>query len=173
MARLKAPASAPITSQLPPTTTTSSTALPALQAVAARPRRAQRRPTKQVSYELANHAKAYLEAGQCTSLDIILGKHTDDCSRCKRLWPIIQPARCGDQHLHARTTLRWLPRTARLHCFCLLLGRRPKIHNKGTVKRCDKRRRRRSTVPAMHAHYHRRPRIPHHTQGFCFPRRAQ
>lgn len=38
---------------------------PALEAVGARPRRAQRRPTKQVSYELANHAKAYLEAGQC------------------------------------------------------------------------------------------------------------
>ncbi|KAJ6284404.1 hypothetical protein J3E71DRAFT_375373 [Bipolaris maydis] len=67
MARLKAPASAPIPSQLPPNTANPSAALPALQAVAARPRRAQRRPTKQVSYELANHAKAYLEAGQYVS----------------------------------------------------------------------------------------------------------
>lgn len=38
----------------------------ALEAVGARPRLAQRRPTKQASYELANHAKAYLESGQCT-----------------------------------------------------------------------------------------------------------
>ncbi|KAF2830398.1 hypothetical protein CC86DRAFT_452836 [Ophiobolus disseminans] len=36
----------------------------ALEAVGARPRRAQRRPTKQASYELCNHAKAYLEGGQ-------------------------------------------------------------------------------------------------------------
>jgi hypothetical protein len=37
----------------------------ALEAVGTRPRRAQRRPTKQASYELTNHAKAYLEGGQC------------------------------------------------------------------------------------------------------------
>jgi hypothetical protein len=37
----------------------------ALKAVGARPRRVQRRPTKQASYELCNHAKAYLEGGQC------------------------------------------------------------------------------------------------------------
>jgi hypothetical protein len=37
----------------------------ALEAVGARPRRVQRRPTKQASYELCNHAKAYLEGGQC------------------------------------------------------------------------------------------------------------
>jgi hypothetical protein len=37
----------------------------ALEAVGARPRRTQRRPTKQASYELCNHAKAYLEGGQC------------------------------------------------------------------------------------------------------------
>ncbi|EUC40033.1 hypothetical protein COCMIDRAFT_30956 [Bipolaris oryzae ATCC 44560] len=67
MARLKTPASAFTSSQLPPNTAAASVALPALQAVAARPRRAQRRPTKQVSYELTNHAKAYLEAGQYVS----------------------------------------------------------------------------------------------------------
>lgn len=39
----------------------------ALQAVGSRPRQAQRRPTKQASYELANHAKAYLEGGQFAS----------------------------------------------------------------------------------------------------------
>jgi hypothetical protein len=37
----------------------------ALEAVGARPRLAQRRPTKQASYELCNHAKAYLEGAQC------------------------------------------------------------------------------------------------------------
>jgi hypothetical protein len=37
----------------------------ALEAVGARPRRVQRRPTRQASYELCNHAKAYLEGGQC------------------------------------------------------------------------------------------------------------
>jgi hypothetical protein len=44
----------------------------ALEAVGARPRRVQRRPTKQASYELCNHAKAYLEGGQCMR-DINLG----------------------------------------------------------------------------------------------------
>ncbi|KAH7082940.1 hypothetical protein BKA63DRAFT_460864 [Paraphoma chrysanthemicola] len=39
----------------------------ALEAVGARPRRPQRRPTKQASYELCNHAKAYLEGGQFAS----------------------------------------------------------------------------------------------------------
>ncbi|KAF1845004.1 uncharacterized protein K460DRAFT_284565 [Cucurbitaria berberidis CBS 394.84] len=39
----------------------------ALEAVGSRPRRAQRRPTKQASYELANHAKAYLEGSQFAS----------------------------------------------------------------------------------------------------------
>lgn len=38
----------------------------AIDAVGARPRRTQRRPTKQASYELCNHAKAYLEGAQCT-----------------------------------------------------------------------------------------------------------
>jgi hypothetical protein len=41
----------------------------ALEAVGARPRRPQRRPTKQASYELCNHAKAYLEGGQCILYD--------------------------------------------------------------------------------------------------------
>ncbi|KAF1831751.1 hypothetical protein BDW02DRAFT_649661 [Decorospora gaudefroyi] len=40
---------------------------PALEAVGSRPRRAQRRPTKQTSYDLTNHAKAYLEGGQYAS----------------------------------------------------------------------------------------------------------
>ncbi|KAI4925277.1 hypothetical protein J4E85_007154 [Alternaria conjuncta] len=39
----------------------------ALEAVSARPRHKQRRPTKQASYELTNHAKAYLEGGQYAS----------------------------------------------------------------------------------------------------------
>ncbi|KAF1937964.1 hypothetical protein EJ02DRAFT_458272 [Clathrospora elynae] len=39
----------------------------ALEAVGTRPQRSQRRPTKQASYELANHAKAYLEGGQYAS----------------------------------------------------------------------------------------------------------
>ncbi|KAH7396969.1 hypothetical protein DE146DRAFT_61944 [Phaeosphaeria sp. MPI-PUGE-AT-0046c] len=39
----------------------------ALEAIGARPRRAQRRPTKQASYELCNHAKAYLEGRQYAS----------------------------------------------------------------------------------------------------------
>ncbi|KAI2486685.1 hypothetical protein Ptr902_00818 [Pyrenophora tritici-repentis] len=39
----------------------------ALEAVGSRPRRAQRRPTKETSYELTNHAKAYLEGGQYVS----------------------------------------------------------------------------------------------------------
>lgn len=37
----------------------------ALEAVGTRPRRAQRRPTKPATYELANHAKAYIEGHQC------------------------------------------------------------------------------------------------------------
>jgi hypothetical protein len=36
----------------------------ALEAVASRPRRLQRRPTQAASYELANHAKAYIEGNQ-------------------------------------------------------------------------------------------------------------
>ncbi|KAI8935587.1 hypothetical protein NX059_008153 [Plenodomus lindquistii] len=39
----------------------------ALEAIGARPRQAQRRPTKQASYELANHAKAYIEGGKVAS----------------------------------------------------------------------------------------------------------
>ncbi|KAE8836430.1 hypothetical protein HRS9139_04528 [Pyrenophora teres f. teres] len=39
----------------------------ALEGVGSRPRRAQRRPTKETSYELTNHAKAYLEGGQYAS----------------------------------------------------------------------------------------------------------
>ncbi|KAH8700060.1 hypothetical protein GQ44DRAFT_733123 [Phaeosphaeriaceae sp. PMI808] len=39
----------------------------ALEAIGVRPRTSQRRPTKQASYELCNHAKAYLEGGQFTS----------------------------------------------------------------------------------------------------------
>ncbi|EOA91627.1 uncharacterized protein SETTUDRAFT_18304 [Exserohilum turcica Et28A] len=67
MARLKAPASAHKNSRVLPIAADHSAPCPALEAVAARPRRPQRRPTKQVSYELANHAKAYLEAGQYVS----------------------------------------------------------------------------------------------------------
>jgi hypothetical protein len=37
----------------------------ALEAVGTRPRRAQRRPTKPAPYELANHAKAFIEGFQC------------------------------------------------------------------------------------------------------------
>ncbi|KAF1931426.1 uncharacterized protein M421DRAFT_347187 [Didymella exigua CBS 183.55] len=36
----------------------------AIEAVGARPRRAQRRPTKPAPYDLANHSKAFLEGGQ-------------------------------------------------------------------------------------------------------------
>ncbi|RMZ74469.1 major facilitator superfamily transporter [Pyrenophora seminiperda CCB06] len=39
----------------------------ALEAVGSRPRHAQRRPTKETSYDLSNHAKAYLEGGQYVS----------------------------------------------------------------------------------------------------------
>ncbi|KAL6703649.1 hypothetical protein ACN47E_009423 [Coniothyrium glycines] len=39
----------------------------ALQDLGARPRRTQRRPIKQATYELTNHAKAYLEGGQLSS----------------------------------------------------------------------------------------------------------
>ncbi|KAF2853040.1 hypothetical protein T440DRAFT_418981 [Plenodomus tracheiphilus IPT5] len=39
----------------------------ALEAIGARPRLALRRPTKQASYELTNHAKAYLEGGKVAS----------------------------------------------------------------------------------------------------------
>ncbi|CBX91513.1 hypothetical protein LEMA_P070210.1 [Plenodomus lingam JN3] len=39
----------------------------ALEAIGARPRLSQRRPTKPASYELANHAKAYLEGGKVAS----------------------------------------------------------------------------------------------------------
>ena len=37
----------------------------ALEAVGTRPRRAQQRPTKPAAYELANHAKAFIEGNQC------------------------------------------------------------------------------------------------------------
>lgn len=37
----------------------------ALEAVGARPRRTQRRPTKPAPYELANHARAFIEGHQC------------------------------------------------------------------------------------------------------------
>ncbi|EMD60226.1 hypothetical protein COCSADRAFT_184738 [Bipolaris sorokiniana ND90Pr] len=67
MARLKTSASASRTPHIPPTTTNPGAVSPALRVAAACPRRAQRRPTKQVSYELANHVKAYLEAGQYVS----------------------------------------------------------------------------------------------------------
>ncbi|CAO2655510.1 Nn.00g043130.m01.CDS01 [Neocucurbitaria sp. VM-36] len=50
-----------------PNRSSHSTPSAALDAVGTRPRRAQRRPTKQASYELANHAKAYLEGGQFAS----------------------------------------------------------------------------------------------------------
>ncbi|KAF1911461.1 hypothetical protein BDU57DRAFT_533563 [Ampelomyces quisqualis] len=52
-----------------PSSTVSGHATPsvALEAVGARPRRVQRRPTKQASYELCTHAKAYLEGGQYAS----------------------------------------------------------------------------------------------------------
>ncbi|RAR07998.1 hypothetical protein DDE83_006244 [Stemphylium lycopersici] len=67
MARLATPASGSKTSRSCSGVDSRSAPSAALEAVGARPRRAQRRPTKQVSYELANHAKAYLEAGQYAS----------------------------------------------------------------------------------------------------------
>ncbi|USP81794.1 hypothetical protein yc1106_09068 [Curvularia clavata] len=69
MARLKTPASAPKAPHASSAAARASASSPAIKAIAARPRRAQRQPTKQVSYELANHAKAYLEAGQCMQHD--------------------------------------------------------------------------------------------------------
>jgi hypothetical protein len=64
MAKLAVPAPGSSTSKSP-TKTNGHARSAALEAVGARPRHKQRRPTKQASYELTNHAKAYLEGGQC------------------------------------------------------------------------------------------------------------
>ncbi|KAL5116348.1 hypothetical protein ACEQ8H_005696 [Pleosporales sp. CAS-2024a] len=64
MATLATPTPRRQSSQSPSEINSHVTASAALEAVGARPRRVQRRPTKQASYELCNHAKAYLEGGQ-------------------------------------------------------------------------------------------------------------
>lgn len=43
----------------------------ALEAVGTKPRRVQRRPTRPAPYELANHAKAFIEGSQCRHITLI------------------------------------------------------------------------------------------------------
>ena len=66
MARLSTPATKSKTPKPPASNNGQHAPSPAHEAaLRTLPRQELHRPTKQVSYELANHAKAYLEGGQC------------------------------------------------------------------------------------------------------------
>lgn len=80
----------------------------ALEAVGTRPRRAQRRPTKPAAYELANHAKAFIEGFQCGSY-LNLQTHSLTRISLERVRVPLQPTGSWNIDLHTSPTLHWLP----------------------------------------------------------------
>lgn len=148
--------------------TTAVTLSAALEAVGTRPRRAQRRPTKPATYELANHAKAYIEGFQCRSH---LHHHIHHLTQhsCKRVRIPPQPVGCWHLHLYACTTVRWFPPTTHAN-------RTRHITRRLQVQDAFGREYQglgcRSTVPAVHSKHNRGPIISIHKAGLHFPNRA-
>lgn len=99
----------------------------ALEAVGIRPRRAQRRPTKPAAYELANHAKAFIEGFQCM-FHLTLEVQNLICASRKCVRVPLQPAGSWYIHIYARPTTRWLPTTT-LTDRARRLSRPPQIQN--------------------------------------------
>lgn len=91
----------------------------ALEAVGTRPRRAQRRPTKPAPYELANHAKAFIEGFQCKHSFPANRFISDSPSReCVRV--PVQPVSSRHLYLYTCAALHWLPTTTHSNRTCCI-----------------------------------------------------